>query len=71
MTTITPTPSIDLSARAADLLETVRWAPAPRWGRSVGEHGRYVAYLAGSMLAWTLVGVGSAALLGAFLNLLG
>ncbi|MET0789401.1 MAG: chemotaxis protein CheW [Cellulomonas sp.] len=72
MSAATPTySSIRPSRRIADLLETVRWAPAPRWGHSAAEHGRYVAYLAGSMLAWTLIGVGGAALLGQALGLLG
>lgn len=64
-------PTMRPSRRFAELLETVRWAPAPRWGGTAAEHGRYVVYLAGSMLAWTLIGVGGAALLGQALLLLG
>lgn len=70
--TASPTLSpISLSRRVADLSETVRWAPAPRWGRSAGEHGRFAAYLGGSMIAWTLIGVGASALFGQLLSLLG
>jgi len=72
MSAAAPTlPTIRPSRRLAELLETVRWAPAPRWGHSAAAHGRYVAYLGGSMLAWTLVGVGGAALLGQTLGLVG
>jgi hypothetical protein len=72
MSAVTPTfSSIPLSRRVADLLETVRWAPAPRWGSTAAEHGRFAVYLVGSMLAWTLIGVGSGALLGQALGLIG
>ena len=70
MSAVTHTPSsMQPSRRVADLIETVRWAPAPRWGRGTAEHGRYVVYLVGSMLAWIVVGLGSAALFGQLLNL--
>ncbi|GIG21075.1 hypothetical protein Cch01nite_17990 [Cellulomonas chitinilytica] len=47
----------------------VRWAPAPLW--EPGRRARFVAYLGGSMIAWTAVGLGLAALLAQVLPLLG
>ncbi|GEK19657.1 chemotaxis protein CheW [Cellulomonas xylanilytica] len=62
MTTLdTPLPTRE---RARHLVETVRWAPAPVWGLSAGEHTRFAVYLAGSMLAWVAAGLVVAALIG-------
>lgn len=55
--------------RLRHLVETVRWAPAPVWGESAGEHARFSLYLAGSMLAWAVAGLVMAALLGTALGL--
>ena len=60
-------PAPSLSTRVSRVLETVRWAPAPRWGTSAGEHVAYSVYLVGSMLAWIIVGLGVSAALGAVL----
>jgi hypothetical protein len=60
-------PAPSLSNRFSRVLETVRWAPAPRWGSTAAEHGMYVVYLVGSMLAWIVVGLGVSAALGAVL----
>ena len=60
-------PAPSLSTRVSRVLETVRWAPAPRWGSTAAEHGTYVVYLVGSMLAWIAVGLGVSAALGAVL----
>jgi len=60
-------PAPSLSMRTNRLVETVRWAPAPRWGSSAAEHGTYVVYLVGSALAWITVGLLASAALGAIL----
>ncbi|KQY24875.1 hypothetical protein ASD16_05180 [Cellulomonas sp. Root485] len=62
-------PSPTPSDRVKRLVETVRWAPAPVWGESTGEHTRYSVYLAGSMLAWAVAGLVMAALIGTALSL--
>jgi hypothetical protein len=41
--------------------------PAPLW--TPGSRGRFAGYLAGSMAAWTVLGVAVTALLGALLDL--
>jgi len=64
-----PLPSTPPSARVSQLIESIRWAPAPQWGTSAADHTRYVTYLAGSMLAWTLLGVLLAAGIGALVSL--
>ena len=55
--------------RVRRLVDTVRWAPAPVWGESGGEHTRFSVYLAGSMLAWAVAGLAMAALIGTALGL--
>lgn len=62
-------PSPPARDRVRRLVDTVRWAPAPVWGESTGEHTRYSAYLAGSMLAWAVAGLVMAALIGSALSL--
>jgi hypothetical protein len=62
-----PSPASRQSLRR--LVDTVRWAPAPVWGESGGEHTRFTAYLAGSMLAWAVGGLAMAALIGTALRL--
>ena len=57
-------PSPTRSDRVKRLVETVRWAPAPVWGESTGEHTRFSVYLAGSMIAWAVAGLVVAALIG-------
>jgi len=56
------------SVRVRKLVETVRWAPAPRFEGSLGRRLAFVGYVAGSMVAWVLVGVGLSALLGALVG---
>ena len=63
-----PSDTLDLWVRAQDLTETIRWAPAPRWGATAGSHVRYVSYLAGSILGWIVIGLGIAATLSAVLG---
>ena len=67
MSAVHPSPAV--RDRVRHLVGTVRWAPAPVWGESAGEHRRFALYLAGSMLAWALAGLASAALIGAVLDL--
>ena len=55
--------------RVRRLVQTVRWAPAPIWGESTGEHARFSVYVAGSMLAWAAAGLVMAALIGTGLDL--
>jgi hypothetical protein len=43
--------------------------PAPLW--EPGHRARFTGYLAGSMAAWTVLGVAATALLGALLDLVG
>lgn len=59
------------SAELRELVETVRWAPAPRWGLTPREHVRYSVYLLGSIVAWTVIGLGATWLLGAFVSAIG
>ncbi|MGY4642351.1 chemotaxis protein CheW [Cellulomonas sp. URHB0016] len=61
-TTHAPT---DVTAR----VRAVRWAPPPLW--EPGRRARFIAYVGASMVAWTAVGLGLAALLGRALPLLG
>lgn len=57
--------------RHHDVVRTMRWAPAPRFEGTAAQKARYVAYLAGSMLAWVAVGLGISAALGALTGLAG
>ncbi|WP_246117323.1 chemotaxis protein CheW [Cellulomonas composti] len=61
-------PALPVRVRVRHAVETVRWAPAPRWEGSFADRMRFVAYLGGSMVAWTLAGVGAAAIFGAILR---
>lgn len=51
------------------VLDHVHDDPAPAW--APGSRGRFVGYLAGSMAAWTVLGVAATALLGALVDLVG
>lgn len=51
------------------VLDHVHDDPAPVW--APGTRGRFAGYLAGSMAAWTVLGVAASALLGALLDLAG
>ena len=57
-----------LGMRLRRFVETVRWAPAPRFEGSVGRRLAFVGYLVGSMVAWVLIGIGVSALLGALVS---
>ncbi|MDO8105819.1 chemotaxis protein CheW [Isoptericola sp. b441] len=59
------------AGQARELIDLVRWAPAPRWEGGAGARARYLAYLLGSMLAWTAAGLGVAAALGRLTGLAG
>lgn len=50
-----PTASLPLRTRVRHLVHTVRWAPAPYFEGSPRHRLRYVGYLAGSVLAWTVL----------------
>lgn len=52
-----------------DLLTWVRETPAPAW--APGSRGRLAGYVAGSMVAWTVLGVAATAVLGALVGLAG
>ncbi len=54
-------------ARLRRGLHAMRWAPAPRFEGSASNRWRFVGYVAVSMVAWTLIGFGIAAALGAVL----
>ncbi len=56
------------SDRVRRVVETVRWAPAPRFAGSAADKTRFVVYVAGSMVGWTAAGLGIAALLGAIVS---
>ena len=55
--------------RTMHAIDTVRWAPAPRWEGSASSKSRYAAYLAGSVLAWIGIGIGLSAALGGLVGL--
>ncbi|SFK12661.1 chemotaxis protein CheW [Cellulomonas sp. KH9] len=57
---VTAARPLPLRTRVRHVVDTVRWAPAPYFEGSVRQRVRYVAYLLGSVLAWT---VGSLAVL--------
>ncbi|MDC7120493.1 chemotaxis protein CheW [Cellulomonas fimi] len=58
-----------IGQRVRALVDTVRWAPAPRFEGTAAHRWRFVAYLGGSMLAWTVVGLAVTAGLGRVLGL--
>lgn len=61
----------DEPRRHPDVVRTIRWAPAPRFEGTAAQKARYVAYLAGSMLAWVAAGLGISAALGGLTSLVG
>lgn len=69
-TTLTPLHRSS-DARAREILDAVRFAPAPRWEGPASKRSRYIAYLAGSMIAWTAAGLAIAAALGHLTGLAG
>ena len=40
-----------------EALRLVRETPAPRWGDTTGSRLRFAGYVAGSMAAWTVLGL--------------
>jgi len=44
-----------VTTRVSDTLETIRTAPTPMWGVSTADHGRYLSYLVGSIVIWTVL----------------
>lgn len=50
-----PIAPLPLRTRVRHLVHTVRWAPAPYFEGSTRDRVRYVGYLAGSVLAWTVL----------------
>ena len=67
MATLAPVRPITVH-RTRTVVDTVRWAPAPRWEGGAASKSRYVAYLAGSLAAWVAVGLGLSAAIGAALG---
>ncbi|WP_087508153.1 chemotaxis protein CheW [Cellulomonas iranensis] len=59
-----PAAALPARARLRHLVETVRWAPAPYFEGAARQRLGYVAYVLGSMLAWTAVSLGVLALVG-------
>ncbi|WP_046529923.1 hypothetical protein [Cellulomonas sp. FA1] len=59
-------PAVALPARARlrHVVHAVRWAPAPYFEGTARQRLGYVAYVLGSMLAWTAVSLGVLALVG-------
>lgn len=55
---------LPLRTRVRHLNETVRWAPAPYFEGSARQRLRYVGYVLGSVLAWTVGGLVVVAALG-------
>jgi hypothetical protein len=41
----------------AEVMRLVRETPAPRWGHTTGSRLRFAGYVAGSMAAWTVLGL--------------
>ncbi|MBO3090109.1 chemotaxis protein CheW [Cellulomonas dongxiuzhuiae] len=58
------TAALPLRTRLRHLNETIRWAPAPYFEGSARQRLRYVGYLLGSVLAWTVGGLVLVAALG-------
>jgi hypothetical protein len=48
-------PARRVTARTHDVLETIYTAPRPMWGSSAADHGKYLSYLIGSMVAWVVL----------------
>ncbi|WP_028045220.1 hypothetical protein [Cellulomonas sp. URHE0023] len=48
-------PARRVTARTHDVLETIYSAPAPRWGSSATDHGKFLSYLVGSMVTWVVL----------------
>ncbi|UZN03844.1 chemotaxis protein CheW [Cellulomonas sp. S1-8] len=48
---------LPVRTRLRHLAETVRWAPAPYFEGSARQRLRFVGYVLGSMLAWTVGGL--------------
>ncbi|WP_155856175.1 chemotaxis protein CheW [Cellulomonas sp. URHD0024] len=62
-------PSRRVPHHPADVLETIYTAPAPVWGTSAAQHGRYVGYLVGSIVVWTLLPLLVTGAIGALLSI--
>ncbi len=69
MATLAPTHQPSTHHRVRHTVDTVRWAPAPRWEGSASSRTRYAGYLAGSVVAWIAIGLGVSAALGGLLGL--
>ncbi len=50
-----PTTSLPLRTRLRHVVETMRWAPAPYFEGGLRQRLRYVGYVLGSMLAWSVL----------------
>ncbi len=67
--TFAPAARTDVLERMQHVVHQVRWAPAPTW--ETGRRLRFVGYVAGSMVAWTLAGLACSALLARLVSLAG
>ncbi|WP_426593197.1 chemotaxis protein CheW [Cellulomonas sp. McL0617] len=68
-TTTLSLPSRGVTLHLRDVLETIRTAPVPPWGTSVADHGTYLTYLVGSIVAWTVLPLLVTGAIGALLSL--
>ena len=57
-------PAREAADRVRHAVRTLRWAPAPQWEEEAPQRVRFLAYLSGSMLGWTAIGLSGALLLG-------
>jgi hypothetical protein len=53
--------------RLREVVQHLRHDPAPRWEE--GSRARLAVWVGGSMVAWTAIGLGATALLGALVDL--
>jgi hypothetical protein len=69
MATMTPTPTERHKVHHA--IDTMRWAPAPRWEGTAGTKTRFAVYLVASVAAWIGIGLGVAAGIGGLTGMVG
>jgi hypothetical protein len=67
--TFAPATRTDVLEHVQHVVHQIRWAPAPTW--EPGRRLRFVGYVAGSMVAWTLAGLACSALLARLVGLVG
>jgi hypothetical protein len=65
--TISAPAAVSPRVRVRKAVETLRWAKAPYWEGDAAHKARFVAYVAGSVVGWTGLGLAVAAGMGALL----